>query len=544
MTCYDFIIVGGGSAGCVVAVNLANAGFKIAIVESSENFNSNYYVTTPSLFGNLWGDVTYAPDGCEYSPKWNEWTFPSVSGDEPFIYDYVRAANLGGCASHHAMVAFRGKPEVYDEWAMLLNDPSWAYDNVKLIFDKIEKEWLSVTHTESELFELQFLQTMTNAFDVTYVKDTSECPIGIGFTNFMITKDGERSNSSLSLLQKYLPHKNIHLYLNHLVTKIVIEKNKTKGVEAILGPYIYKADTLNKTCAEVKDVIRINCKREVILCGGSINSPQLLLLSGIGNEEELNKFNIPVIKHLPEVGQHLKDHPEIWVNFELQNITHRWQVYFPYSQDSPMYQEYKEWKIGTYRYPFSSVSLEQTVKNDKQVHICLYTIPSNNFNVSEWFNDYDYKKKTYASFLIEVTNPTEVGFLSLQSSDPLDMPYINMGLNTDENAEAIAEGVGLVQNWMEAFQEQYQPVQVYPDPALNTEGLETFFKKRSAYGHHINGTCGMGRVVDSKGRVYGIKNLRVCDASIFPTIVTANPCLPVYMVAEKISQNIIDCYRK
>ena len=133
------------------------------------------------------------------------------------------------------------------------------------------------------------------------------------------------------------------------------------------------------------------------------------------------------------------------------------------------------------------------------------------------------------------------------SKSPYDMPYINEELNTEENATAIAKGVLLMREIIQSKTE-WSPVEVYPTSpsgeALDFEGLKKFFKTKSAYGHHISGTCAMTKVVDSQLQVLGAKNLRVVDTSIFPTIVSANPTLPVYMVAEKIADVLTKKYNR
>lgn len=559
---FDFIIVGAGASGCVLATRLLQHGFRIALVDAGDNYNSNYNVTIPFQFGNLWGDVTYTPP---YNPPWNEWTFPSVSGNEPFVYDYVRAACLGGCANHHAMVAFRGKPTVYDEWAKMTKDPSWAYKALVPYFEKIENVnisnrcpqtqggkngWLTLSHSEPELFELEFMKTAINDFNISFVENVLEDENGIGFWDYMITKEGQRSSSSLSLLSDHVKDPKLQFFRNHVVTQLLFSKTdncKAVGVEMAEGRKLYQADT-EHTPDDVTDKrTKIFCRHEVLLYGGSINSPQILMLSGIGDAKELTEFGIPVRVDLPLVGKNLMDHPEMWNNYELQHIRHRWQVYFPLDFNSPVYKTYDCWNTGPIKVPFSSTGLNVTSKSGYDLHIGIYTIPSNNFNVQEWFNDYDFVNKTYASFLIENSAPKSKGFLKLRSANPFEVPYINEELNTEENATAIAEGVILLREMMKKHPE-WLPVEVYPSiqgqkEPLSLEQLKEFFKKRSAYGHHMAGTCGMTRVVDSQLRVYGTKGLRVVDASIFPIITSANPCLPTYMVAEKTADLLLKQYK-
>ena len=534
---FDYIVVGAGAAGCVMAQRLVESGHTVALIDSGGDYNSNYRVRTPSEFGTLWGDVVYHPP---YDPPWNEWSFPSVSGDEPKLYDYVRGACIGGSANHHAMVAVRGRPEVYDTWAALTQDPSWRYENVKQYFEKIETTWLRLTKTEPELMELEVMRVLTEELGVSYRNDVLECPDAVGFWNFMISRDSaERMSSSISLLDKSNPR--LTVIPDHLVLRLLFQDTVCTGIEMAAGRTLYQANTEHASAPPPPYVTRqLRASREVLLCAGAINSPQLLLLSGIGDSAALETLGIATLVDNPQVGENVMDHPEMWNNYQLENIRHRWQVFFPLTFDSPTYGQYKTAQKGPVAVPFSSSGMDISVSDNHTLHIGFYTIPSNNFNTKEWFYDYDYKNKTYASFLIENTRPRSRGTIRLRSASPYDVPIINEELDTDDNAEAISTGVLYMRDVISRIPD-WNAVEVYPPPdsetgePLNKEQLKNFFKRKSAYGHHICGSCAMGKVVDAQGRVYGVSGLRVVDASIFPAITTANPCLPTYMVAEKIA---------
>jgi hypothetical protein len=205
------------------------------------------------------------------------------------------------------------------------------------------------------------------------------------------------------------------------------------------------------------------------------------------------------------------------------------------------YDSYECWNVGPIKVPFSSVGMHIVTESGYKLQIGVYTIPSDPQNEvnSLKHTTFDYKTKTYGSFLIQYGEcKSNLGYIKLRSKNHFDTPIICEGLDNDENATALTEGVLFVRTLMNE-QNQWKPVEVTPGNNLNFEEIKKYFKEESSFGHHICGTCAMGKVVDSELRVYNSKRLRVIDASIFPTNVTSNPSLPIYMVAEKVVKIII-----
>lgn len=548
MTCYDFIIVGAGAAGCVIAHNLVKAGFRVALVEAGGDYDSNYYVQIPQLFGNLWNPITYPPDykKCSYDPPWDSWDLKTYAGcTGSHSYCYPRASGRGGSASHHAMVTLRGSDSVYEYWEDVTGDPDWGPKNMNITFDHIQEDWLQVTCTEPEKAELDFMLNVIRNHNIPFTAETSKSEPGIGFWSFSIDRQtGQRCNSSTHLLSRVQDNPLLHIFLHSFVTKIIIcpKTKRAIGIEYKDAPYQYKADTLNQCSPTDVPIKNMKARLEVILCGGSINSPQLLLLSGVGPCKDLVELEIKCIHDNQEVGSNLIDHPECWVNYVLDDKCprHRWQTFWPFLLDSPVHSEFKKCGIGPCRYPFSATGLTHNNDDGCCWHIGIYTIPSNNFCIEEWFYNYDYANTTYLSFLIENVCPKSSGYLKLQSKDPTIPPFINERLDTDENADCIAAGVRFLDECMRTMDDCYdKPIRVYPPPDTD---IRDFFKCNSAYGHHMGGTCSMMKVVDSNGCVYGIKRLRVADLSIVPYLPTVNPSFPVYAIADIISRKIIRKY--
>lgn len=533
---YDYIVVGAGAAGCVVAVRLAEKGYKVALLDSADNFNDNINVETPYNCYLLWDNPDYPPPY-----DFDQWIFKTSNGRK-----YPRGVGWGGSSNHHAMVATRGKSYIYDIWAEMLNDPSWSYKNILKYFKKSEKTlfdscpelrgkngWLSISKTEPQYFELELMNRINQYYGIP-IFESLNCTDedGLGFWDFTINEKGRRSHSGVDLLQPYLEKgKNIKMINNSLVTKVIFDGNKAKGVEFIPKKYVYQASTQNKKekCLPKR---KIYAKKEIILSGGVINSPQILLLSGIGGKEELEGLNIPVIYNNPEVGRNLEDHLELFVVYKLQNVNYTYQAD---NKTKFLFQNY----LASGKGPYANFNSASGIDIDG-LHIQFINSASQDFNIEEWYNKYDIINDSYFTFLIEVSDCKSKGILKLRSDDPTETPYINSNLNIPENMIKMYQGLKMVDEWMNLpeIRNKFNPQRVYPEPEIDNYSLLKHFLDDKYSGHHLSSSCSMGKVVDSGGRVYGVKGLRVIDGSIFPKIPTANPCIPTYMVAEKISDEI------
>lgn len=529
---FDYIVVGAGAAGCIVAVRLAEKGYKVALIDSAENFNDNINVETPYNCYLLWDNPDYPPPY-----DFDEWIFTTSNGRK-----YPRGVGWGGSSNHHAMVATRGKSYIYDIWAEMLNDPSWSFKNVLKYFKKSEKVlfdscpelrgkdgWLSISKSEPQYFELELMKRINQHYKIP-IFESLNCTDedGLGFYDFTINEKGRRSHAGLDLLQPYLQKgKNIKMINNSLVTKIIFENNQAKGVEYIPKKYVYQASTQNKP----SNFYQTNCiyaKKEIILSGGVINSPQILLLSGIGCQEDLEKLNIPVIYNNPEVGRNLEDHLELFVVYQLENVNYTYQAD---NKEGFLFKNY----LASGKGPYANFNSASGIDIDG-LHIQFINSASQDFNIEEWYNKYDILNNSYFTFLIEVSDCKSKGILKLNSSDPTETPYINSNLNIPENMIKMYQGLMMVDDFMNLpeIKNKFKPRRVHPEPEINNySSLKEFLDQKSS-GHHLSSSCAMGKVVDSKGKVYGVKNVRVIDGSIFPKIPTANPCIPTYMVAEKI----------
>jgi choline dehydrogenase len=380
---------------------------------------------------------------------------------------------------------------------------------------------------------------------------------------------GTRSYAAFDLLTPMIKkQKNITVIDNALALKVLTCKShgtlKAKGVEYQKGAFSYKANTqFTPNHATPK---KIFAKREVILCGGAINTPQIMMLSGLGPKDHLESLGIPVLVDLPGVGSNLQDHLEVFVNF-------RFAKPFYFASDTinaldlvnpndPAYQNFLISGRGPYDAVgdigvlewFSGVGPKNPLKPD--LHIQFKNAYFQDFNINDWIATVD-PTFSYAGFVIEVAHPVApYGTIRLRSSNPHDTPIIDENLANTHNAKVLANGIIIARNlYNQPFNnygvpttvaQRYQATEVGPLAAVpsNVPALVKYIKRNSAFGHHISCTCRMGKkddplaVTDSKLRVRGIPNLRIVDASIFPNIPGGNTCVPVYMVAEKASDEI------
>jgi choline dehydrogenase len=599
---FDYIVVGLGAAGGVIASRLIQAGYYVALVDAGGDFTENEKVKTPGDLLLLYDHPSYQPP---YDPPYDQWSFRTYgTKDKKNTFVYPRGVGFGGSTNHHAMVMFRGSRLVFDEWASITGDQSWAYEGVLPYFKKMETceyakpgdpyrgtdGWLHLTKIEPEAMDFTYLKAcQKKGIPINHEQNGDpEKVLGAGYWDASI-KNGERSYVGSDLIVPTLKqHSNYKLFLYHLVTKVLVEKDakgslKTTGLVAVEQKYAYKADTQNQDASIGKEKV---LKGNVILCGGGINSPQLLMLSGIGPKEHLESVGVPCVLDKPGVGQNLLDHIEVSVIYE---ITKNWH---PRWNDAARYPElardiYDIQKKGPLASNGVACGFDWHVPSGEKnplkpdIHSHQFYTYLDTYDIRRdyclaqkamepYMNRIDpnlaYRKEPCAlnekrvltpvvTNLIEVCHPHAKGYMRLQTKNPFDVPYIQQNLDNDRDLTVLAEGVLLVRSIFndEEFKGTNPPhnvdyglKEVIPGPQYQSkEQLKEFFKKHSAYGHHISGACRMGRkedpmaVVDSHGCVIGVEGLFVADASIMPTICSANPTNVINMMGEKLADDIM-----
>jgi choline dehydrogenase len=327
------------------------------------------------------------------------------------------------------------------------------------------------------------------------------------------------------------------------------------GVEYLLGANLYGADpNSNRECqvtAPTKQTVYV--KREVILAGGAYNTPQLLMLSGIGPGDQLHQFGIPVRVDLPGVGQNLQDRYEITVIFEMDSD---WRINTGASfTDDPetdaCLSQWLETRTGVYTSSGSPIAfLRRSMSENLDPDLFIFAL-NNHFQgyFPLYFSTFEKVRNQFTWSILKAHTKNTAGVVMLKSADPLDTPYINFhyfeeGNNTDgSDLDAVAEAVSFVRNIM--ANSPYVSGELLPGTEVQTTDQIKQYIRDQAWGHHCSCTCKIGAdddptaVLDSQFRVRGVKNLRVVDASVFPHIPGYFIVLPIYMISEKAADVII-----
>ena len=531
---YDYIIVGAGSAGSVLANRLSeDPANKVLLIEAGGS-DRRFFIQMPIGYG-----VTYH----QKTVNWMYMTEPSPDADNKPSY-WPRGKVMGGSSSINAMVYVRGNPKDFDEWSEAGN-PGWSYKEVLPYFKKMES-WqngadnfrggdgpLKVSEVSKQLHPLcdNFLSAAQEIGMKLNPDMNGEKQEGVG--NYQITTHkGQRMSSSRAYLWPIKHRSNLTVLKKALVTKVLIKDKKAYGVKYL------KSGKTHELLAS----------REVILSAGSINSPQLLQLSGVGPKKILEQVSVPLVHDSPAVGENLQDHLGV--------------SYFYKSKVPTLNDELRPVLGKIYqglRYIFSrrgplSLSVNQsggfirTSDNLKKPNIQLYFSPVS-YSLESPDKRAMMSPDPFSAMLLGISNcsPRSRGSVHLRSSDPSSPPIIKPNyLSNESDVKDLLEGVKILRKLVKT--ESFRPVigeEFRPGPQCQTdEQMIQHIKDTVWTVFHPSSTCRMGpdpksNVVDSNLKVYGIEGLRVADASIFPSLVCGNINAATIMVGEKASDLIL-----
>ncbi|MFT7686670.1 MAG: choline dehydrogenase [Candidatus Azotimanducaceae bacterium] len=523
----EYIIVGAGSAGSVLA-NRLSADHKVTLIEAgSKDHYWDFRLHMPAALSQVLANDHY---------NWYYESEPEPELNNRKIY-CPRGRVLGGSSSINGMVYVRGNPNDFDAWSQQKGLENWSYDHCLPYFKRAEAchhgdtdyrgqdgpMHIGKGSAQNPLFKA-WVDAAQQAGYQPSLDFNGANQEGAGFFDNTI-KSGRRFSTAQAYLHPILIRPNLEIIDKAQVTRIIVEDNRACGVTYQKGGKSHS--------------IRADC--EVILCGGAINSPQLLMLSGIGDADALAQHNIPSICHLPGVGKNLQDHLELYVQYEcLQPVS----IY-------PALKWWNQIKIGLQWYLFNTglgasnhFEAGAFLKSDEQQNF-----PDLQYHFLPIAMNYDGKEKHKGhGFQVHVgpMKPRSKGCVTLKSSNPLSAPRILFNYNSDvEDQDTMRQAIRNVRNIVsqQAF-DSFRGQELKPGVQQTSDSqLDKFIREKSESAYHPSCTCKMGTdemsVVDASARVHGIKNLRIIDASIMPDITNGNLNAPVIMMAEKLADDIL-----
>jgi choline dehydrogenase len=529
---FDYIVVGAGSAGCVLANRLTEDGrFRVALVEAGGR-DRNPLIRMPLAFLHTIRDARLNW-GYMSEPE------PHLDGRRLFL---PRGKVWGGSSSINGMFYMRGHSADFDRWRQM-GCEGWGFADVLPYFKRMETSWrgtgpyhggsgpLHVAPIDTRRLLHEPLVSAGRALGYPIVDDIHAEGHEEGFARGEVTIDprGRRASTSRAYLHAALGRENLTVISNALTSRVLIERGRAVGIEYIIDG----------------ERRRLHAEGEVILSSGVYNSPQLLMLSGIGRPDELREAGVEPVHDLPGVGRNLSEHPHVPVEFAATApVTFVRELRF----DRVM-RHGLQWLLfgkGAFATQVSSCNVVIRTRPELvQPDIQLMCNPVR-LDASVWFPGISAAKAHRFAVGVVQLHPNSRGWVKLRSADPAAAPAITLNIFSDaEDFATMRRGIREARRIYRAGdQGRLTGEEVVPGAEVESDAdLDAFIRREAATAQHPVGTCAMGTgveaVVDPALRVHGIAGLRVADASIMPTVPGGNTNGPTIMIGEKASDLIL-----
>jgi choline dehydrogenase len=594
----EYIVVGSGAGGGTVAARLAESGRSVVLLEAGGDPHK------------LSGGDPVAPDRNRLPADYDVPAFHAFASENSAMkwdfyvrhYDgdsevlYPRAGTLGGCTAHNAMILVYPHNDDWNHIADLTGDPSWEASRMRRYFEKLERcdhrpfyRFLARLGINPTRHGWDGWLSTQRAIPLALLKNFTLCATVISSIVEIIREEGQLDERLRWLLEsgldpndwrlvrenstgiRYLPlstqgnarngsrervldvanrcRKHLRIETNALVTRVLFDaNNRAIGVEYLRGERLYRAHA--NPSVKHGEPVSLFAAREVILAGGAFNTPQLLMLSGIGPRETLDRFGIPVRVPLEGVGRNLQDRYEIGVvnrmNFKA------WAAYkgAKFNTQDPQYCKWQNGKAGIYASNGSVLTLfrRSPVAGELPDQFCMSLLARFSGYRQDYSHDFAEKLNYLTWVVLKAHTRNAAGEVALRSADPRDMPLINFRYfqdGGDEDLTAVVDGIRFVRRLTAKLKKRgYIEEEELPGERLQSDGDLCDFVRRNAWGHHASCTCPIGPierngVLDSDFKVHGVRGLRVVDASVFPRIPGFFIASAIYMVGEKAADVIL-----
>jgi len=593
---FDYVIVGSGAGGGPLAANLARAGFRVLLLEAGGDEDS-YDYDVPAFHARASEDERYAWNFFvrHYADDARQRRDPKFRADGDGVL-YPRCATLGGCTAHNAMILLYPHNSDWDHIAELTGDASWGRERMRRYFTRLERceympaidaasrhgfdGWLA-TNVADPLLVVRdaFVQSLVGAtlresfatlgrpvsrvlgrlgarFDPNDWQLVEQSGEGICVVP-LSTQRGRRVGSREYVRRTQQACAGRLVVRTHaLATRVLLGAGvRATGVEYLAGRHLYRADPLHAT-ADVPRPVQVAARREVILCAGAFNTPQILKLSGIGPREELERHGIAVNVELPGVGENLQDRYEVSVVNRMRgnfSLVEGMRFRPPEAGEEPDPQ-FREWLQGGGAYTTNGAVVAMIKRSQParpEPDLFVFGLLG---AFSGYFPGYSRaiaKGEDYFSWaILKAHTGNTAGRVTLKSADPRDMPDVNFhyfdeGTGSEDDLASVVEGVETVRRITRRC-EDIIAEELVPGTGVRTPDEIRRFIEDNAWGHHASCSCRIGpagdphAVVDSRFRVNGVSNLRIVDASVFPRIPGFFIAAAVYMISEKASDVIVE----